>query len=496
MKSLLTVKITLIIFIFFSCSKKNISNITEQDALYQGNSIKILDKEKYEESFIYVSKSETYFFNHKNIFLYGKKSDKLETLKPFNSIELYIPSHINTNLIEIFPEKNSDIFCYDIQFKINNSKIYISKKFGILNTITECRFKLVLSNDEITNIGFNLKFNYTLYDWASELGNNTEAQKTAKFILSKKYNLNEKEINLKRTKLKDFSPLTSFSNLEKLNIEENKLYDIDKSISYLTKLKYLNLSKNKLNKIPDNIKRLKNLETLNIENNNITKIEVNPNEFENLNTLNLSFNKIEVINKEIINLVKIKNLNLSLNKIEEIPDYISSLKNLESLNFNHNKITEINEKLKKIKCLNKFFLEGNKIKLIPKSISKFKNLKYLDLSSNEIKKLPSTFIHLNNLVYLDISFNFIETIPEKINNLVLLKYFIAEGNNIIRIPENLLKIEKIKLINLKSNEIHFIDKNLYNFIINNRSILLEENPGYPNFGNSSVQNINIKNIGS
>lgn len=496
MKSILAVKITLIIFIFFSCSKKNNSNTIDQDHLYKGNSIKILDKEKYEESFIYVSKSETYFFNHKNIFLYGKYSDKLETLKPFNSIDLYIPSHINPSLIEILPETNSDIFCYDIQFKINNSKIYISKKFGILKTITECRFKLVLSNDKMTNIGFTLKFNYSLYDWASELGDNTEAQKTAKFILAKKYNLNKKEINLKRTKLKDFSPLISFSNLEILNLEENKLYDIDKSISYLTSLKYLNLSKNRLNKIPENIKNLKNLETLNIENNKITKIEIHPNEFQNLNTLNLSFNNIEVINKEIINLVKIKNLNLSLNKIEEIPDYISNLKNLESLNLNHNKIVKINEKLKKIKCLNKFFLEGNKIKSIPKSISKFKNLKYLDLSSNEIKKIPSTFIQLIHLVYLDISFNFIETIPDKINNLVSLKYFIAEGNNIIRIPENLLKVETIKLINLKSNEIHFIDKNLYNYIINNRSILLEDNPGYPNFGNSSPLSINIKNIGS
>ncbi len=496
MNLILTVKITLIIFIFFSCAKKNNSNILDYNHFQSGNIIKILNKEKYDKSFIYISKSETYFFNQKNIFFYGKYHEKLETLVPFESINLYIPSHINTNLIEILPSKNSNAFCHNIKFKIKDNKVYISKKIGILKTITECKFNLGLSNNQMSNIEFNLKFNYTIYDWASELGNNTEAQRTAKFILSKKYDLNENEINLNRTKLKDFSPLTSFSNLQKLNLEENKLHNIDKSISYLTLLKHLNLSKNKLEKIPNSIKHLNKLETLNIENNKISKIEVNQNDLQNLKNLNLSFNNIQIINKEINNLLKIQNLNLSLNKIEEIPDYISSLKNLESLNLNHNKLLSINDKLKKLKYLNKISLEGNKIKSIPKSINKFKNLQYLDLSSNDIKKIPSTFILLNQLIYLDISFNFIEIIPEKIDQLAHLKYFIAEGNNIIRIPENLLKIERIKLINLKSNEIHLINKNIFNYIINKHSILLNDNPGYPNFGNSSALNITIKNIRS
>ena len=445
--------------------------------------ISYFNQRNYESPILYIQKSGLFISKREQKITTGKSNGNFKEMISFNSIDFQMNPTIDSKKIRINYLNNSSEFCKKIKFNITKNKIYILNEFEKLKTITKCVFKIELDDFPVELNQFVLYFNYTVKDWASSLGNGTEAQKTAHKILSKNINTDETEINLNKSKIKDLSPLVSFNQLKILNLEENDVDEIDHSIQYLKDLQILNLSKNEITTFPRNIKSLNNLACINLSKNKITEFEINENELLNLQELNLSFNNLNKIPSSIKNLKNIQEIDLSVNKIENISKSITKLLNLNTLNLDHNKISNVDLDLTKLKNLKKLSLEGNKINKIPEYISKIKSLEYLDISSNRIKEFPLELTKLCNLYYIDISFNNIEYIPNSIDNLSNLDFFIAEGNSINKFPESLLKFEDITLINLEHNKIKNINNEVYKKIMSNSNILLKNNSGYPDFGN-------------
>ena len=163
--------------------------------------------------------------------------------------------------------------------------------------------------------------------------------------------------------------LNTFKNLEKLDISDNKISDINI-------LEYLNF---------------KELKELNLSYNEISDLRVlEKAKFEKLEKLDLSCNKLSDITQlKKVNFKELKELNLSHNKISDI----RKLKNvklnlLEKLDLSLNKITDINilENLnfKEIKELNLSYNKIADIKVLDKI--KFEKLEKLDLNCNLIHK--------------------------------------------------------------------------------------------------------------
>lgn len=124
-----------------------------------------------------------------------------------------------------------------------------------------------------------------------------------------------------------------------LDLSNNNLVDIDKTISLAENLKYLILNNNKISTI-SNLTHLPKLENLSIVNNLITICDQLHTKVGNIKTLNLSQNNI-VTTKGFSKLYSLENLDLSCNKITELGEleYLNNLPCLENIRLTGNNVS-------------------------------------------------------------------------------------------------------------------------------------------------------------
>ena len=149
-------------------------------------------------------------------------------------------------------------------------------------------------------------------------------------------NLSGQNINLENQNL------GVFKNLEYLNLKNDHLKSIPKSISQLAKLKVLDLSGNDFVELSDDFYKLKNLEELylnNEKNINLPKTLSLLGKLPNLKSLHLENDNLNSLPVEIKGLVNLEFLYLNQNRINEIPQELKGLDHLQYLDLKNNKIT-------------------------------------------------------------------------------------------------------------------------------------------------------------
>ncbi|KAF0893774.1 hypothetical protein E2562_029669 [Oryza meyeriana var. granulata] len=179
-------------------------------------------------------------------------------------------------------------------------------------------------------------------------------------------------LNLSHRALSDVSCLSSFKNLERLDLGynclvtleglstcanlkwlsviENKLVSL-KGVEGLSKLQVLNAGKNKL-KTMDEVKSLSSLGALILNDNNISSI-CKLDQLHQLNTLVISKNPIFTIGDALMKAKAMKKLSLSHCQIEKIGSSLTACVELKELRLAHNKIITIPSDLaKNVKILN------------------------------------------------------------------------------------------------------------------------------------------------
>lgn len=216
-------------------------------------------------------------------------------------------------------------------------------------------------------------------------------------------------VHLKVQALEDLN-LIRFKNLKRLYLRQNLIESI-------AELEVLPLEK---------------MEEIDLYDNRIKHISKSVNLFPNLKTLDLSFNKIRNI-KNVDKLVNLENLYFVQNKISKIEN-LSTLKNLKNLELGGNRISEIGpDDLKGLDNLTEIWLGKNSIPRLM-NLSHLKNLRILSIQSNKIKKMEG-LEDLENLEELYLSHNFITKIEglEKNTKLTTLD---VTGNRLTKI-ENL-----------------------------------------------------------
>ena len=285
----------------------------------------------------------------------------------------------------------------------NNRLIQSNDMFINLNIRKNEKIKIILGKDDNTECIYNKgieilnRINYRYFNGKKQININDN-----KFELYKQ-NLDDREltniglinfINLKILVLNDcniqnldFINAFNFSNLEELNLKQNK-------ISYLVDIIHYNLQK--LDLSHNNLKK------------NMVKPEINDKIIKNINSvstvicnkiinlvfpklyyLNLSYNKIDNINiLNQFNANELKELDLSYNEIKNINvlTYVpfGSLKNI---NLSYNKIEELNALNKLSFCNNIEVINLMNNEIVNLNILRevsLPNLKMLNLLNNDI----------------------------------------------------------------------------------------------------------------
>ena len=159
----------------------------------------------------------------------------------------------------------------------------------------------------------------------------------------------------------------------------------------------------KLNSIPETIGDLRYLKILNLNNNNLTYLPKSLCKLENLEELFLSGNSLYELPESINKLQALKTLSLSTNKLSFLPENFHRLKNLEYLNLSYNNLYTLPKSIGKLYSLKTLLLSRNHLYELPESFGQFRSIEILDLSKNPLVSLPNSFLNLITLKELNLS---------------------------------------------------------------------------------------------
>lgn len=246
-----------------------------------------------------------------------------------------------------------------------------------------------------------------------------------------------------------FKPIIKGKNIIALDFVSKKLDKLPVSIGALLKLEHLNLWDNELTSLPKSIKNLSNLKFLYLDWNKFENIpNIQWNKLISLEKLSYTNNSpIKQVPKSFLKLIKQNFIDKYINE-GVLPYEAPILGFLEVLiGMKLKKIQKKEQQSKLYACEYKLNTVGNiigiylygyhsfQINYIPELLCLLENLEELILRDQNIIKIPVFIKNLSALRRLDLLRNKIEIIPESIIELKSLEFLDLGENKIKQIPE-------------------------------------------------------------
>jgi Leucine-rich repeat (LRR) protein len=272
----------------------------------------------------------------------------------------------------------------------------------------------------------------------------------------------------------DGHELDPLSNLQKLELQGNRLEELPSQVEFLTALTFVDLTGNSLERLSGpHIAPLTNLRTLNLHNN--PKLRRLPNEMGLYDRLTwLDVTQCMLVSpppvivqrgcRPIINYLRklydarfsyalnldgenllhlpidvsehtfITSLSLRDNAISFLPPSIGDILGLYSLRLDNNFLSSVPEELGLLTGLTELGLGRNLLQRLDNNVlSHFCNLRVLDLSFNQLREVPASVAEMTRLADLDASNNCLATLPfelYRLTNLTRLRLH----RNVLRLP--------------------------------------------------------------
>lgn len=164
--------------------------------------------------------------------------------------------------------------------------------------------------------------------------------------------------------------------------------------AYLEKVTKISLAHLNLTSIPDVFNSFKNLSHLDLQDNPIQVLPKSIFGLKNLKTLILANTQISFFPDSFNELTELEEINLSMNRLKEFPSFILNLTKAKTIDLSHNLIKKIPTELSTLKKLEILDVGYNQITLLPIRLSKVVHLKQIDLTHNHISFFPSDVIDL------------------------------------------------------------------------------------------------------
>lgn len=176
--------------------------------------------------------------------------------------------------------------------------------------------------------------------------------------------------------------------------------------------------------------------------------------------INLSYNLLEEVNnRDALNITQVKQLNLSNNFLADITSALfAELPRMTSLNLSHNYLTEL-PKMHYTPKLKKLDLSHNLLSIVPTSLTRLENLQSLNLSYNHLGykiwrdeyPLPLEISHLERLTHLNLSFNFLTWLPTGIGLIDQIKWLNLSHNKLAHMPIGIYDSMTLEVLDLSYN---------------------------------------------
>lgn len=163
------------------------------------------------------------------------------------------------------------------------------------------------------------------------------------------------------------SAVFSLSNLQELDLRENKLTTVEEilSLQHCRRLVALRLWHNKITYIPDHISKLHSLETLDLSWNKLRKLPSRLFYCTKLRHLDVSHNQITALPPEVGILHSLQFFSAAFNSLEMLPEELFSCRKLKTLALGNNCLSALSSKVANLSQLARLELRGNRLESLP-----------------------------------------------------------------------------------------------------------------------------------
>ncbi|CAL6082330.1 leucine_Rich Repeat (LRR)-containing protein [Hexamita inflata] len=411
-----------------------------------------------------INKFQDTIINGKLVIKNEQELTDLSFIQKLNVTKVTIDSCLQV-LVDIFNDKIKEFYVNRCNFinvddlKLNNLEVLSLRENGMKgsqNILVQMQNNPIYSQLKELDLSESLHVQQEIQNVQSEHLTYYEEELQ---LNDQKSMVNLVKLTLNGNKITNISVLSTFVNLEELNLSNNRNININ-PIQFLTKLTKLSLENCGLTNIQD-LSSLTNLVELNLAENE--GVDISPiNKLTQLVNLNLYWCKLQNITP-LKNLSKLACLEVSCNEIEDM-SYLSQLNNLRDLSVAFIKFVDINpfRHLENLIVLN---ISHTQI-LSMSVLRKLTNLEELYISAVNNFDI-SQLQYLVKLTFLDISGNYVYDITA-LKPLVNLQYLNLLDTNLSEVSPlfELKKLSELFLGLIYSSSIIQIkqDSHLYNIL--------------------------------
>uniref|UniRef100_A0A673CM34 Erbb2 interacting protein n=1 Tax=Sphaeramia orbicularis TaxID=375764 RepID=A0A673CM34_9TELE len=285
--------------------------------------------------------------------------------------------------------------------------------------------------------------------------------------------INLRELDVSKNSIQEFPE--NIKNCKVLAIVEASVNPIS---NLLTKLQILELRENQLKMLPKSMQKLTQLERLDLGSNEFTEVPEVLEQLTGIKELWMDGNRLTFLPGMLGMLKQLVYLDVSKNNLEMVDEQIAGCESLQDLLISNNALTQLPGSIGSLKKLTALKVDENQLMYLPDSIGGLTSLDELDCSFNEIEALPSTIGQCVNIRTFAADHNFLTQLPPEMGNWKNATVLFLHSNKLETLPEEMGDMQKLKVINLSNNKL----KNLpYSFTKLNQmtAMWLSENQSKP-----------------
>lgn len=285
---------------------------------------------------------------------------------------------------------------------------------------------------------------------------------------------------------------TKLLSVTALDLWDQQISRLPKSIGYLSNLKALGIGKNRIRTLPKAVWGLQKLQKFDLSWTNIKSFPEEIVQLQELRGLYLNGTRVKTLPDELGRIQNLKYIEINDTEITKLPDSLSANKRLpiiddwegsrpgiyardanvstsqtDTFYIKNDTLLQLlfqidaghqptEEELSRINNKESFQLSGPEINDLPISIGLLKSLKELDLQRSSIRTLPESVGQLKQLERLDLRDSNITELPDSIGNLSSLQMLGLSGTQIKEVPSVIRKLKNIKELYLRGTQITFL----------------------------------------